>query len=199
MKRLFLIVFLVLICVILVFYVFNKYNFNRDHYIGEKIDSLDGVYVHFNGGVNNVSERNLSPDGYNIGLKYQCVEFVKRYYLLHYNHKMPDSFGHAKDYFDISIEDGQLNEKRNLIQFTNPSKQKPAVGDIVVFSASVFNMYGHVAIVADVKNDEIEIIQQNPGTFGASRVSISLLEQNELWQIDNSRVLGFLRMEIINN
>ena len=62
------------------FKIFKSTNFNSEHYVGEKIDSLNGVYVYYNGGVSNVEERNLSEDGYNIGLKYQCVEFIKRYY-----------------------------------------------------------------------------------------------------------------------
>ncbi|MFA0963395.1 hypothetical protein AB9P05_16445 [Roseivirga sp. BDSF3-8] len=51
-----------------------------------------------------VSGRNLTPDGYNLGLKYQCGEFMKRYYYLHLNHKMPDSYGHARDFFNPSLK-----------------------------------------------------------------------------------------------
>lgn len=97
------------------FKVAKKFNFNSDFSIGQRIDSLNGVFVYYNGGVDHVSERNTTTDGYNIGLKYQCVEFVKRYYYEHLNHKMPDSYGHAKDFFDNTVTDGQLNKKRNLI------------------------------------------------------------------------------------
>ena len=48
----------------------------RPHQIGDVIDSFNGVAVYYNGPVNNVSGRNLSPDGYNLGQKQQCVEFV---------------------------------------------------------------------------------------------------------------------------
>jgi len=51
--------------------------------------------VYYNGSVGHVSGRNLVPDGYNPGLKYQCVEFVKRYYYQHLNHKIPDSYRHT--------------------------------------------------------------------------------------------------------
>lgn len=70
----------------------------KEHKIGEKIESLNNIYVYYNGKVGNVNGRNISKDGYDLGLKYQCVEFVKRYYFLHYFHKMPDSYGHAKDF-----------------------------------------------------------------------------------------------------
>lgn len=93
----------------LVVWTFKKYNFNPSHAIGEKLDSLYGVYVYYNGGVDHVMERNITPSGYNLGLKYQCVEFVKRYYYEHYHHQMPDSYGHAKDFSDTGVKDGHLN------------------------------------------------------------------------------------------
>ena len=71
----------------------------RSMEIGDKVDSLNGVFVYYNHSVGNVSGRNTTADGYNLGLKYQCVEFVKRYYYENLNHKMPNSYGHAKDFF----------------------------------------------------------------------------------------------------
>ena len=163
------------------------------HRIGQPIDSLNGVQVYYNGDVGHVSSRNVSADGYNIGMKYQCVEFVKRYYYEHLKHKMPDSYGHAKDFFDKSIADGQLNPKRNLLQFTNPGRSQPQVNDLLVFSATLFNRYGHVAIVSKVSDTEIEIIQQNPGKFKPSRKTIPLTRPSGQWKIGESRIMGWLR------
>lgn len=174
-------------------WVFKKYNFNLKYEIGQKIDDLDGVSVYYNGGVNNVTERNRSDDGYNLGLKYQCVEFVKRYYYEHYHHKMPDSYGHGKDFFDDLLKDNTLNKKRNLIQYKNPSRFKPEKGDLIVLKGTLFNRFGHVAIISKVEEDQIEIIQQNPGPFGSSRENIPLIENKGAWKIKKGRVLGFLR------
>lgn len=163
--------------------------------IGEIIDSLNNVYVYYNDNVGNVVGRNV-VDGYNIGLKYQCVEFVKRYYYEYYNHKMPDSYGHALSFYNPSFKDGELNTQRNLIQFNNPSKSKPKIGDLIVFDATTFNSYGHVAIISEVTQNKIEIIQQNPGSSGSSRVKYKLVkEDNAHWEIENKRVLGRLRMQ----
>lgn len=175
------------------FKVAKKFNFNSDFSIGQRIDSLNDVFVYYNGGVDHVSERNTTTDGYNIGLKYQCVEFVKRYYYEHLNHKMPDSYGHAKDFFDNTVTDGQLNKKRNLIQYRNPSQTKPKVDDLLIFGGSIFNKYGHVAIVSNVTDSDIEIIQQNPGPFSESRESYRLDYKDGKWEIKNERVLGWLR------
>lgn len=171
----------------------KKINFNSKYEVGQKIDSLNNVIVYYNGGVDNVEKRN-TKDGYNLGLEFQCVEFVKRYYYEYYNHKMPDSYGHAISFFDKSITDGQLNTKRNLIQYTNPSTSKPEEGDLLVMKGSFFNKYGHVAIVSAVTDSSIEIIQQNPGPFSPSRETI-LLEKltSGKWEMKNDRILGWLR------
>lgn len=176
-------------------WVFKKYNFNFGLEIGQKVDELNGVSVYYNGGVGNVSERNTTTDGYNLGLKYQCVEFVKRYYYEHLNHKMPNSYDHAKDFFDQSLNDGNKNKLRNLTQYTNSSKAKPKIDDLIVFDGTIFNQYGHVAIISYVTDEEVEIIQQNPGPYGQSRVTYDLEYENERWTIENDRVLGWLRKE----
>lgn len=175
--------------------VFKKYNFNRDYLVGEPVDSLHGVNVYYNGGVDHVAGRNLTEDGYNLGLKYQCVEFVKRYYYEHLNHKMPDSYGHAKDFFDSRLRDGEINRARDLLQYTNPSKTRPEIGDLLIFGPTAYNRYGHVAIISRVGENEVEIIQQNPGPFGKSRQTYNLNNQSEEWEIENERILGRLRKE----
>lgn len=199
MSRKKLIIILVLILLVLIgILVFKKvetFNPNKHYVVGQKLDSLNGVYVFYNGGVGHVGERNTSKDGYNIGLKYQCVEFVKRYYYQYYKHKMPDSYGNAKDFFDASIKDATLNTKRDLIQCTNPSQLKPLVGDLVIFDGHVGNSYGHVAIISQVKNKEVEIIQQNPGPFAPSRVVFNFDSTTKGFYINHERLLGWLRMK----
>jgi surface antigen len=171
-----------------------KINPNPAYEIGQKLDSLDGVFVYYNGGVGHIGERNLAADGYNIGLKYQCVEFAKRYYYEHYKHKMPDSYGNAKDFFDEAVDDGKVNGKRALLQFKNPSKSKPKKGDLLVFGGHGGNPYGHVAIISEVAETEVEIIQQNPGPFAPSRVKYSLKQVNGLFNIGHEGILGRLRI-----
>ena len=171
----------------------KRINLNPNFEIGQKVDSLNGVVVYYNGGVNHVADRNVTKDGYNLGLKYQCVEFVKRYYYEYFHHKMPDNYGNAKDFFDEKLADGKKNEKRGLLQFRNASQLKPQESDLIIFSAGLFNRFGHVAIVSKVWDHKIEIIQQNPGPFSAPREVFPLEVKNGKWQIKNDRVLGWLR------
>jgi hypothetical protein len=69
------------------------------------VDTLNRVKVYYNGGVSNSEGRNLTQEVYNIGVKYQCVEFIKRYYYEHLHNKMPDNYGNAIDYFDTTLKD----------------------------------------------------------------------------------------------
>lgn len=177
------------------YYPKSKWVPNSKMVIGDKVDSLNGVYVFYNGKVGNVTARNTTADGYNLGLEYQCVEFVKRYYYEHFNHKMPNSYGHAKDFYNKSIPDGQKNVDRNLIQYSNPSKSKPKVNDLVIYKATAFNKFGHVAIVSKVHNKNIEIIQQNPGPFHSSRETYTLKNKDGTWKISHDGILGWLRKE----
>ncbi|MBU2929617.1 CHAP domain-containing protein [Winogradskyella psychrotolerans] len=183
----------ILILIVIVFLASKKINLNPNYEIGQKIDSLNGVAVYYNGGVGHVDGRALADDGYNLGLKYQCVEFVKRYYYKKLNHKMPDTYGHAKDFFNSQITDGTINNQRNLKQFKNPSKSKPEINDLVIYSETLLNKYGHVAIISKVTKNDIEIIQQNPGPFGSSRETYDLIHKDGKWQIGNKRILGWLR------
>lgn len=160
--------------------------------VGAKVDSLDGVYVYYNGKISHVKDRNVSKDGYNIGLRWQCVEFIKRYYYEAHNHKMPNSYGHAKHFFANGLKDGQANPDRNLRQFTNPSKFKPRRGEIIIFDGNQWNPYGHVAIISKVENTQIEIIQQNPGPYANSREFFNLKKVKGSWTIEGNSILGRL-------
>lgn len=171
---------------------FKNLIFHPSHEIGQVIDSYNGVPVYYNGGFNNVEGREVTPDGYNLGLKYQCVHFVKNFYYQHLNHKMPNSYGHAKDFFNSKIVDGKLNTDRNLIQYKNPSSTKPEVNDLLIFDRTQLNPYGHVAIISEVSENQIEIIQQNAGINSSSRATYSLKFQNNHWLIKKSNILGWL-------
>jgi surface antigen len=191
-KRLIFIATILLILATVGFWAATRINLFRTYTVGQTVDSLNGVAVYYNGDISNISGRSVTADHYNLGKKYQCVEFVKRYYYERLHHKMPDTFGHAKDFFEADLPDGKLNKKRGLIQYTNPSFSKPKVDDLVVFGQST---HGHVAIISKVSDDEVEIVQQNPGPYGRSRVDFDISFEQGKWKIENQRILGWLRKE----
>jgi surface antigen len=153
-KRKVLILVVIIITVVL---IYTSLHNKRE--IGQKIDEYKSISVFYNGAKYSESYgKSYSSDGYYYGLKWQCVEYVKRFYYEVKGHKMPDGFGNAKDFFDPTVPQGKLNKTRGLIQYRNGSNVKPAIDDLIVFNDSTF---GHVAIVIDVGPDYIEVIQQN--------------------------------------
>ncbi len=159
--------------------------------IGMVLDAYNGIEVYYNGDIENVIGRNTTPDGYNLGLKYQCVEFVKRYYYYHYKHKMPNTYGHAKQFFNPELPDRKYNSSRGLYQFSNGSMYPPDPGDILVFDGNDENPYGHIGIVTMNKDNVVEMIQQNVGQ--STRSSFQLLKRHNKYYLADSNVLGWLR------
>jgi surface antigen len=83
------------------------------------------------------------------GKKWQCVEYVNRYYAEVYGLKIEG--GDAKYYFKRAAQKG-------LLAFPNDSAVPPRPGDIL---CSEGDPYGHVAIVRSVGKDCVHIVQQN--------------------------------------
>lgn len=161
--------------------------------IGDVIDAIDGVPVYFNGDIENVLGRNVTNSGYNLGLRYQCVEFVKRYYYDHLKHEMPYSYGHAKDFFDRKLSNSWRvwNKKRSLYQYRNGNYALPLKGDILVFGKDKYNPYGHIGIISEVGASYIEIIQQNHGR--ETRTMYRMVNSGGKYYIANEYALGWLR------
>lgn len=176
--------FLFAVLVLLVF-------ISSDTPIGTQIDALHGVPVYFNGKSANVHGRHIAKNGYNLGLKWQCVEFVKRYYYTIYDHKFPSSGGNAKDFFDKSLRDKDYNGKRGLLQIRNTREYPPQAGDILVYDGNEDNPYGHIAIISCVDDGTIEIVQQNWGK--KTRHTMNLVEYKGIYTVADFDVLGWLR------
>ena len=170
--------------------VVQESSVESDPALPEVLDEFEGVKVYANGNMNSVHGRNLTHDGYNLGLKWQCVEFVKRFYYKRFNHKMPYSYGHAKDFFDKNVLNG-WNESRALNQYSNRGIYKPGIGSILVFDADESNPFGHVAIISAVEQSEIEVVQQNWGR--KTRMRLPLRRIGNRYSIDHAEVLGWLK------
>ena len=175
----------------LLFCALTTISFNTSPAVGTVIDELNGVAVYFNGHYDTTHGRNVTPDGYNLGLKYQCVEFIKRYYYLRFNHKMPDSYGHAVHFFDRHVKnDASYNRHRGLYQYWNGNTTPPKVDDILVLKTEGENPFGHIGIVSHVDRNSIEIVQQNYGT--KTRIKYPIKYIMDRYYIDDKEILGWL-------
>jgi surface antigen len=161
-----------------------------DNNIGEVIDSYKGVNVYDNGADGTSSYgKNYSDDGYYFGYKWQCVEFVKRFFYQAKKHKMPNVMGNAKDFFSFDTKQGEMNKDRGLIQYYNGGNVSPEADDLLVFTDGG---YGHAAIITSVSANEIEVIQQN--VFGKTRDKYKLTVSDGNYFIENNeKPAGWLR------
>jgi surface antigen len=136
--------------------------------------------------------KHYAEDGYYYGHKWQCVEFIKRYYHDTHDHKMPNVWGHAKDFYQSGLTHGSLNSGRNMLQFENSHTERPQAEDLLVWNNPP---YGHVAVIAEVHDDHIVVAQQN--IYGAPLKKFDLTHENGNWTImDDTRPAGWLRFTI---
>jgi surface antigen len=158
--------------------------------VGQALDNYRGVPVYDNGLLFFRSHgRHYAADGYYYGQKWQCVEFIKRFYHQARGHKLPNVMGHAKSFFDQNLPDGATNAARGLVQYRNGSIEPPQLDDLVVFADTKF---GHVGIVSEADDRSIQIIQQN--IFGHTRQRLSLLSSNGHYFVTAPRIpAGWLR------
>ena len=152
------------------------------------IDSYKGVAIYDNGPIISKSHgRHYGPSGYYWGQKWQCVEYVKRFYDQAKGHQMPDVWGHAKDFFDPAVAQGGVNQRRGLRQFRNGADAAPEVDDLFVFGG----MYGHVGIVSEVTSNSVEMVQQN--IYGKPRARFEMVATNGNFTVQAGGLMGWLR------
>jgi surface antigen len=163
-------------------YVFAERN------VGVVIDRYKGVAIYDNGPLIAKSHgKHYSASGYYWGQRWQCVEFVKRFYDQAKGHQMPDVWGHAKDFFDPAVPQGGMNQRRALRQFRNGADVAPEPDDLFVFGGA----YGHVGIVSEVSSNAVEIVQQN--IYRKPRARFGLARTNGTFVVESKSLMGWLR------
>jgi hypothetical protein len=158
---------------------------------GDSLGSFNGVTAYYNsGGINSCGNRHWSSDGaYSFGFKWQCVEFIRRYYYEALNYKMPNRWGNASDYFIENIPSGSMNTERGLVQYHNGNIM-PQINDLLIFQNMAGGL-GHVSIVTNVTDSRISTIAQNIGMRCENSLS---LDGNQI----GGGCSGFLRKESID-
>ncbi len=179
-------IFLIITFILIIIYMQDRIK------IGRPMDSYKNVDVCYNGFFYTKSYgRHYSDDGYYYGYRWQCVEFVKRFYYEAKGHKMPDLYGNAIDYFSYDTEQGEMNKQRGLLQYYNGGNVAPKEDDLIVFTDT---KYGHVAIITKVTENNIEVIQQN--VKGKPRQSYDLVNKDGNFYVGTDREpAGWLRLK----
>jgi len=119
---------------------------------GTELGNFNGVKVYSNGSSGYVSNQSNYLDGEYIGMKWQCVEYIRRYYYQRIGVNLADKHrGDAKTFWSNT-------SKMQLARFSNGGTTAPQIGDIAVSDSGT---YGHVAIVRSVSGNQMCVAQQN--------------------------------------
>ena len=110
----------------------------------------------------NNSDEPIYWNGIYTGIKYQCVELARRYYLIKYGLLFEEVRG-AKDIMNLQTI-YHMENKRYVQWPTYSNAGLPMVGSLLIWDASEQFSYGHVAIVTGIRQKYVEVIEQNYGT-----------------------------------
>lgn len=98
------------------------------------------------------------------GIQWQCIEYVRRWYILVFQLTFP-SVKYAIDLWNIEYVYHPITKKQfRFYSIQNGSNTEPNVGDIIIFKQTKFYPYGHVAIVSRVTKDAVYLAEQNMST-----------------------------------
>ncbi|WP_417319068.1 bifunctional glutathionylspermidine amidase/synthase [Emcibacter sp.] len=101
-------------------------------------------------------------DGIFMGVKWQCVELARRWIYLNRGYVF-DDIAMAYDIFNLRhvtmVKDGR---KLPLYSFRNGAKRPPEPGALMIWNeGGEFEITGHVAVVTEVADNHVRIIEQN--------------------------------------
>lgn len=89
-------------------------------------------------------------DGVYLGMKWQCVEFARRYWLSEYNVIIPP-VGFAAHIWNMNDVARRGDFYRvPLVKYPNGGSEKPVAGDLFIYASTPNQRVGHVAVVVDV-------------------------------------------------
>ncbi len=118
------------------------------------------------------------------GIKYECVEFVRRWYAHVFEHTFED-IKNAVDIFTLRYSTSmKTNKAHPFVRFLNDGQELPEIGDILVWQG----VPGHVAIVSHVSFSSVTVAEQNyseTGYYTLSVVNNQILDKN---------ILGWMRL-----
>lgn len=159
--------------------------------VGSEIARYKKVPAYQNGDkVTQSHGKHYAKDGYYYGQKWQCVEYVKRFYHDALGHQMPSVWGNARDFFDPKVKHGELNPLRGLVQYHNGGTNNPKPDDLIVFRNGSL---GHVSIVTKVTHSTVEVIQQN--VSGSPTSVYALIRKNGTYTVGKDhKPAGWLRV-----
>ena len=126
------------------------------------------------------------------GLKYECVEFARRWLIIVYGITF-ESVDHAKDIYNLNNFSNNIPIKKCI-----NGSDKISFGDLVIWTnQGEFKEHGHVAVVVKIKNNQVYIAEQNTTneSWKNKKYSRKLLFNNILIdkEYPNTKIIGWIK------
>jgi outer membrane protein assembly factor BamB len=158
-----------------------------------------GIAALSNGGVSFTEDCDPNPPGPGrYGFEYQCVELIRRFY----DAPLPSNSAYAtatrqwRTFSEGAYKYYENADQVGLAKLPNgESTIAPAAGDILAFGAAGENTFGHVAIITQVTETAVYIIEQNFSPTGWAILSLSRDSERRYKIADRGKykILGWLR------
>ena len=181
------------------FFTDSKYKFITP--FGSLLGSYQGVNSFSNGHDHFYSRQQNYYNGLYTGIKYQCVEYARRWLQqskgLNF-HNVP----HAADLWKLRYFERIVDNKLvHLTTIENGNEFPPIEDSLLIWPRSSHNPYGHIAIITHVNLEQlfIRIAEQNLcNNYWSGNYSRELkLEKNngKYWIQDKDEPLGWIKIE----
>jgi len=154
-------------------------------YVVIRSNSVCGVTDNGVVGYCKISQYNLADyylDGLLTGKKWQCVEFVRRYYMQIHGLTFP-SVVNAYEMMKLTEVIDIRTRQSYPCTFHSSLESTPQKDDILILE---HEEYGHTAVIVGIQGDRIRIAEQNWKPWVASYYSREL-------SVDDPRIIGWLR------
>jgi glutathionylspermidine amidase/synthetase len=165
---------------------------------GEIIGITDQNVIAFSN--ENSNNQDNYYNGIYTGLKYECVEFARRWLIIVYGITF-ESVDHAKDIYNLNHFLSILNplQKIKIKKCINGS-DKISFGDLVIWTnQGEFKEHGHVAVVVKIKNNQVYIAEQNTTnkSWNGKKYSRKLLFNNNILvdrEYPDTKIIGWIQL-----
>jgi len=134
------------------------------------------------------------------GLKYECVEFVRRWLIIVYGITF-ESVDNAKDIYNLNHFSNIFSNKIPIKKCINGS-DKISFGDLVIWTnQGKYKEHGHVAVVVKINNNHVYIAEQNTTNEFWNRkkkYSRKLLFNNNILvdrEYPDTKIIGWIQLK----
>jgi hypothetical protein len=129
---------------------------------GTNLGSNNGVIGYSNGNCDYTSNKDAYIGDIYSGMEWQCVEYARRWLIATQSLTFA-SVNCASDIWHLNHLSSATNNKHHtsLYRIPNGSRCPPSSGDIIIYKLTETNPVGHVAIITNVDDDEVQFSEQN--------------------------------------